>query len=409
MGGTAPYLTCILLGARQKLRVEVAKAVLLGTQHPDPNLSGGTHPRWPSSEDFPDDDGGELSLDPSRLDMDVTGPNRDGRPMRRALRRSNTAEAGSPRPADLADKRDGGGSSSSVLSGGSPGQVPPPFGYIPDMPFGISFDSLPERAQNPSSDLTDAEWLSRMDPVLTQITAESSPSIGDATLTRRSRAPKGTSIPTPPSALNETSRTPTCSVSANGSIGLLGSSHSHKIQCTPRQNEDEGSVVEDDTTRSGDFSNPLTTAISLGNVEIASLLIQSGAQIDARDQEGQTALFRAVQRGDRKMACLLMDYGADILAADARGKQMVHVGVGRNDEDMVRALLEGCRRRDEAESSNLRTASRLGQQTKTLLQQVLDARQETGLTTVHLAVSLQYIDVVKVLLEFGADVNLGHG
>lgn len=297
---------------------------------------------------------------------------------------------------ELAEKGDGG---DSILSGDGPGHVSPSSEYINNMPFGMFFSVSPERAQNPSADLTGAEWLSRMDPILTQVTTESPPttSVCDATLTKHAHVPKATSIPTPACTLAEPSSTPARSASAGSSANTLSLSHCNRVHGSLGQDERESCLMEDDAARNGDFSNPLVTALSLGNTEIASLLIQSGAQVDARDPKGQTALFRAVKRGDRRMACLLLDYGANILAADSSGTQIVHVAVSRNDTEMVRALLEWCRRYDEAESSR----------PKHLLQQVLNARQETGLTFVHQAVSLQYTDIIKVLLEFGADVNLG--
>lgn len=57
------------------------------------------------------------------------------------------------------------------------------------------------------------------------------------------------------------------------------------------------------------------------HVTIARLLIESGAEIDSVDAHGNTPLFRAVfaSRGRGEMLCLLLDAGADRNRKNASG------------------------------------------------------------------------------------------
>jgi L-ascorbate metabolism protein UlaG (beta-lactamase superfamily) len=56
-----------------------------------------------------------------------------------------------------------------------------------------------------------------------------------------------------------------------------------------------------------------------GNVEIAKILIDKGAQVDALDPEGSTPLHLAVKKGRTEMARFLLERGADPRAEDGRG------------------------------------------------------------------------------------------
>src|SRR5688500_10301671 len=60
---------------------------------------------------------------------------------------------------------------------------------------------------------------------------------------------------------------------------------------------------------------PLFQAAIQGRTAIAELLLDRGAQVDAKVL-GETPLFRACFRGDVKTAALLLDRGANVEAAN---------------------------------------------------------------------------------------------
>jgi hypothetical protein len=79
---------------------------------------------------------------------------------------------------------------------------------------------------------------------------------------------------------------------------------------------------------------PLHWAALLGRAEIAALLVQRGSRTDARNIYGLTPLHEAA---DEHVARVLLGAGADIRAADDRGLTPLHVARNRQ---LARALLE---------------------------------------------------------------------
>ncbi|KAK0725126.1 ankyrin repeat-containing domain protein [Lasiosphaeris hirsuta] len=145
--------------------------------------------------------------------------------------------------------------------------------------------------------------------------------------------------------------------------------------------------------------NPLLTAISMGDLHIADLLLRSGADIDKRDAHGRTALHLAVERGDVGMARTLLDMGADVMTGDAQGRRLLHTAVENDNAEMVRLVLCWCKGKQAGG-----TGPRGGEG---LTMRCIDARDGRKMTPVHLCVLLKRIEILQILLDHGADVNIG--
>ncbi|MCX5689002.1 MAG: ankyrin repeat domain-containing protein [Planctomycetota bacterium] len=71
------------------------------------------------------------------------------------------------------------------------------------------------------------------------------------------------------------------------------------------------------------------------------LLIRAGAFVDHVDRNGFTSLHKAVQRGDLGAASMLIDHGADVNARDSHGETALVIALSsRASEAMVKLLLD---------------------------------------------------------------------
>jgi ankyrin repeat protein len=123
----------------------------------------------------------------------------------------------------------------------------------------------------------------------------------------------------------------------------------------------------------------LIEAAGKGDSEVVEALLDSGADINARDERNQTALHHAASRGQTAAVKLLLERGADVNARNLFGQTPLLVPLYRGDLDTVRALLSAG----------------------------ADIEARSGVTgqTPLLVVSCGPTEVVQLLLEEGADVN----
>ncbi|GFN79731.1 ankyrin [Plakobranchus ocellatus] len=154
--------------------------------------------------------------------------------------------------------------------------------------------------------------------------------------------------------------------------------------CNYRSSTHCRSIVETLLSASADpnkTNNRGQAALHLSpDTEIASLLIQAGADLEARDGRGKTPLLTAADRHRTDIINVLYHYGADMAAVDNEGNSALHM--------MVKAS-------DEPQEETLRLfASQCNQINK------------KGMTPLMLAAQRRHTQAVKIFLELGADPNI---
>jgi hypothetical protein len=166
----------------------------------------------------------------------------------------------------------------------------------------------------------------------------------------------------------------------------------------------------------------LLSAAGRGDAAAVIATLADGADIDARDGQGQSALLLAVQRGDLAIASHLIGRGADINAvADNHDTPWLLAGaLGRT--EMLAAMLDTGKvdytKRNRYGGNALIPACERGHvdAVRLLLERSIDVNHvnNLGWTALLEAVILsdggpRHVEIVRLLLAAGADPNLADG
>jgi ankyrin repeat protein len=87
-------------------------------------------------------------------------------------------------------------------------------------------------------------------------------------------------------------------------------------------------------------SSPLITAAALGRTDAAEILIDGGADLNYKNDDGSTALITAIAFGKTEVAEILIDAGADLDTKNNEGSSALHTAAFFCNVEIVEALLE---------------------------------------------------------------------
>src|SRR5580765_5339691 len=125
---------------------------------------------------------------------------------------------------------------------------------------------------------------------------------------------------------------------------------------------------------------PVADASMKGDATALRTLLKSGADVNASEPDGMTALHWAAERGDAALADMLLVAGASPSAVTRIGGYTpLHIAAETGSGPVVRALLKKGANAKSADSS--------------------------GATPLHLAAKSGSADATLALIEAGADVN----
>jgi ankyrin repeat protein len=141
-------------------------------------------------------------------------------------------------------------------------------------------------------------------------------------------------------------------------------------------------------------------------------LVQNGADVNAAQIDGGTALHWAAYYGDATLASLLLEAGANVTAANRNGSTPMWLAASHGDAAMIETLLANGADANEPLALGRRPlmlAARAGRvdAVRALLEHGADAdakEDARGTTALMQAADQGHADVVAVLIEHGADV-----
>jgi len=146
------------------------------------------------------------------------------------------------------------------------------------------------------------------------------------------------------------------------------------------------------------------------------VLISQGADVNAKTNDGRTPLIMAVTRGDQYLEEVLIANGADITVKDNRGRTLLQLAQEKGHTEIIELLKRHGAKEDAAgipeesqPTKSLHQAAGDGdlEQVKWLIAGGADvnAEDEERQTPLHLAAEHGYTDVARALIANGADVN----
>ena len=154
----------------------------------------------------------------------------------------------------------------------------------------------------------------------------------------------------------------------------------------------------------------LAAAAEAGNQEAVAAMIDRGADVDARQSDGTTALHWAAYRDDTAMAATLLKAGADPGATNAYGVQPLALAATNGNPSLVRMLLDAGADPNAATAGGetvLMSAARTGnlESVEALLAAGADpnAAERNAQTAIMWAAAEGHAPVVDALIAAGAD------
>lgn len=129
-----------------------------------------------------------------------------------------------------------------------------------------------------------------------------------------------------------------------------------------------------------DKNNELIEAVTADALSRVKRLLQEGADANALDEKGRPLLLVAIaNRASKEMVELLLQHGADLLWTTPEGVGLLDEAVERNRLDLAELFIN--RGLDPATT-----------------------RLQSGMTAFMLAACFDYIDMMELLYEHGADI-----
>jgi ankyrin repeat protein len=153
----------------------------------------------------------------------------------------------------------------------------------------------------------------------------------------------------------------------------------------------------------------LLVARETGNVKTAEYLIKKGADVKAVDNAGSDALSFAVWRGYGQLADLLISNGSEIPVKDSQGAGFLSLAASKGlDSIFMKAIRAGAVPRLDGEILHMATQGGSKVIVEYLISKKMNVNKQdkNGWSPLHNAALLGRFEIVKSLINAGADPNL---
>lgn len=145
---------------------------------------------------------------------------------------------------------------------------------------------------------------------------------------------------------------------------------------TLKKNLADGADVN---ARNRNGASAVSLALRYGHIAAAKLLLERGAEVRSHDEEGWTALHQAIRRADLETINYIISRGADIKALNKKGSNVVSIAASFERKDLVEFF----------------HSKGVG----------LDEANLCGWAPLHIAILRRNETLVRYFIEHGADVN----
>lgn len=136
---------------------------------------------------------------------------------------------------------------------------------------------------------------------------------------------------------------------------------------------------------------------SINDGDMIETFVNSGADLNAQNLDGETALHLAVRCGLYNICEQLIAHGAELNSFDNYGRNVLHTACGSNQQQIVRLVLEHC-------TQQLNMSSNLVLDDK---YDIIDAKSndDLGDTPLIIASRLNFNNIISLLVDYNVSVN----